>query len=431
MIDQTLWDLATDRQRQFLKAIEEFGSTNAAAKSLGLRESTIRRSIQSLKIKAAQRGYAPEHGLLHTLPEGLELKGTSILYDANGKVEAYWNRSRLAGREEEETIQLPDPKKIVKSSKLYDQTGKVIQQWVTEKVDDIARETLWQAFADGLRSELPRVKPIKAPKEVHENLLAAYPVGDHHFGMLSWHQETGEDYDLKIAEELLMGATDYLVKVAPPCRMAMIALLGDFMHYDGMEPVTPTNKHMLDADGRFGKMVSAAIRSTRAMINLALLRHKFVHIKVAIGNHDPSSTIFLAQCLAAIYENEPRVTVDTSPSHFLYFEFGKCLIGVHHGHGAKMDDLPLIMATDQPDAWGRTRHRYWWTGHIHHGKMKSVISNAQDYAGCTVESFRVLAPPDAWAAGKGYRSVRDMKAIILHAEHGEVARHTVNPEMLQ
>jgi hypothetical protein len=72
--------------------------------------------------------------------------------------------------------------------------------------------------------------------------------------------------------------------------------------------------------------------------------------------------------------------------------------------------------------WGKTKHRWWLTGHIHHQQV-------QDFNGCAVESFRILAPPDAWAAQKGYRAARDMKAVILHREFGEVARHTVSADM--
>jgi hypothetical protein len=211
----------------------------------------------------------------------------------------------------------------------------------------------------------------------------------------------------------------------------LIALLGDFFHYDGLEAKTPTSGHILDADSRYPKMIRSAIRSVRNMIRLALERHNTVNVIVEIGNHDLSTSIFLAECLALIYENEPRVVVDTSPSHYHYLEFGSCLVATHHGHGAKMEQLPLIMATDRADAWGRTKYRYWYTGHIHHAKTKTVVSSAQDFTGCTVESFRILAPADAWAAQKGYRSVRDMKAIVLHKEFGEVARHTVNPDMMK
>ena len=82
----------------------------------------------------------------------------------------------------------------------------------------------------------------------------------------------------------------------------------------------------------------------------------------------------------------------------------------------------MIMAADREQAWGRTKFRYWLTGHVHNQRL-------WDFPGCSVESFRVLAPQDAWAFNKGYRSQRDMKAIIYHAEYGEVSRVTVNPEM--
>ena len=142
------------------------------------------------------------------------------------------------------------------------------------------------------------------------------------------------------------------------------------------------------------------------------------------AHHDLSSSIFLMECLANIYEEEPRVTIDTSPAHFHYFKFGQCLIASHHGHGVKPDKLPLIMAQDKPVLWGATKYRYWWTGHVHHAELL-------DFPGCSVERFRVLPPPDAWASQRGYRSARDMKAIVLHREYGEVARNTVNPDMLK
>ena len=117
-----------------------------------------------------------------------------------------------------------------------------------------------------------------------------------------------------------------------------------------------------------------------------------------------------------------QITIDTSPRHYHYLEFGQNLLGTHHGHGAKPEKLPLIMATDMPEAWGRTKHRYWLTGHLHH-------EIAKEYEGCRVETFGILPPADAWAHQKGYRARRQQKAIVYHREHGEVARHTVTPSM--
>ena len=48
-----------------------------------------------------------------------------------------------------------------------------------------------------------------------------------------------------------------------------------------------------------------------------------------------------------------------------------------------------------------------------------------------VEQVRTLAANDAYAAGGGYLSGRDMKLIVMHSEHGEVARTTCGIDMLR
>jgi hypothetical protein len=53
----------------------------------------------------------------------------------------------------------------------------------------------------------------------------------------------------------------------------------------------------------------------------------------------------------------------------------------------------------------------------------------KDIQGVKVESFRILAPGDAWANSKGYRSKQSMVSIIYDPEHGEVSRNSVAPAM--
>jgi hypothetical protein len=337
-------------------------------------------------------GYAPDHDLIHPVPDGFKLKGASTLYDAI--------------------------------------TGEAKIQWVKSEADKERQHEMFLEMIKGFTDDLPRVKRIPIPLAVLEDTLTVYPVGDHHMGMLAWGMETGADYDMKIGEKMLDGAIQYLLSAVPDSKTALIAFLGDFMHYDSFEAVTPQSRNQLDADSRFPKMVRKSIKAMRNMIELALIKHSFVHVIVEIGNHDLSSSIFLMECLHNIYEDEPRINIDTSPMHYHYYRFGKVLLGTHHGHGAKMNALPLIMANDRPDDWGATRYRHWLTGHIHTSKTLKTATPAQDFVGCTVESFRILAPLDAWAHQKGYRSISDMKAIVYDKEFGEFARHTVNPEML-
>ena len=140
------------------------------------------------------------------------------------------------------------------------------------------------------------------------------------------------------------------------------------------------------------------------------------------GNHSTIGELWLSLTLACLYEKNPRVTVNTSPSKFHYARHGKVLLGVTHGDTVKMEALPSVMAADRPQDWGETRHRYWLTGHIHHRRQ-------MEYAGCYVESFRTLAPSDAWASAAGYRAGRDMTAVVFDREYGEVQRQRFDAAM--
>ena len=422
-LDGNLRAYATDRQWEYMEAWVKFRSKKAAAKALGVSLFACQGAIASVYAKAARQGYAPDYDLVHPVPEGLTLSGTSIRYDGDGNVEQFWNKTKPEGADPDAVVKLPDPKVVTKTATLFDSAGRVTQQWVSEKPEALAQLRAWEEAAKAMAESLPVLPLIDEPTVVeNSDLMACYPIGDHHLGMLSWNQETGADWDLALAEKALAHAADYLLQATPACPVATVVFLGDFLHYDSFDAVTPTSRNLLDADGRYPKMVRASIRSMRNVIESAARRHGRVHVIVEIGNHDLSSSIFLMECLSNIYADNPRITVDTSPMHFHYFEHGACLVGTHHGHGAKADRLPSIMAADRPQEWGRTKFRYWWTGHIHHATLK-------DFEACSVESFRILAPADAWAHQKGFRATRDMKAIMLHREFGEVSRHTVNPGM--
>jgi hypothetical protein len=88
-----------------------------------------------------------------------------------------------------------------------------------------------------------------------------------------------------------------------------------------------------------------------------------------------------------------------------------------------MEVLPGVMAADRPEAWGRTRHRFWWLGHVHHQAVKEL-------AGVVCESWNTLAANDAYGHSGGWRSRQRMSCVVLHREHGEVARFGVSPEMV-
>lgn len=365
-----------------ISALRLHGSNRKAATALGLNVRTVERRRAALALK----GWSPEHDMTRRVPDGFKVKGTSTLYRDDGTIAAQW----------------------VKSSADRERQAEMLREAMSAMVDD-----------------LPKVAKRPATRADHaKSVMAAYVLGDPHFGMRAWGEETGADWDLAIAEQVTCGAVASLVEAQPATETALIVNLGDALHYDSMAPITPRSGHLLDADGRYAKMVHVAIKAIRQCIESALDKHKRVHVINAIGNHDETGAVWLSQALAIAYEREPRVTVDTSPSVFNYFRFGKTLLGIHHGHTAKADSLAGVMAADKARDWGETEWRYWWCGHIHHASRK-------EYPGVSVESFGTLASKDAYATAGGWRAREQATAILIHKDWGEVGRTTRQAAMFR
>ena len=178
----------------------------------------------------------------------------------------------------------------------------------------------------------------------------------------------------------------------------------------------------MDADTRYQKIVRVAIRCVRAVITKLLTKHKRVHVLMAEGNHDTASSIWLREWLAAVFEDEPRVSVDSSPDPYYCYEHGKTALFFHHGHKRKISDIAPVFAAKFRDTFGRTKHAYAHMGHLHHVDVKESPL-------MIVEQHRTLAAPDAYASRGGWISGRDAKVITYSKAHGEVGRVTISPAM--
>ena len=96
---------------------------------------------------------------------------------------------------------------VVKGTSTYfDSDGNARAQWVKTSIDEQRRAEMMRAAADAMAEVLPRVSPIAAPSVTDPDLLNLYVLTDAHIGMLAWHREGGEDWDLAIAERVITGA---------------------------------------------------------------------------------------------------------------------------------------------------------------------------------------------------------------------------------
>lgn len=388
IIDTRLEEFATEVQKRYINAVNECGGFRPAARKLGGSHAAIINSIDRLKKVAALKGYSPKHDMTRTVPDGFRIKGVSTLYDKDGKPRVQW----------------------VKSAADH------------ERMTEIMRE----AF-EAMAQDLPRLKPVKKPNVVNEDLANVYTLTDSHVGMLAWEKENLDplgNWDIAIAEKTLTGCFEYMVKNSPPAKVGIVAQLGDWLHSDGLQAVTPTSGHLLDQDGRFPKVVKAAIKILRRIVDFALLRHEKVIVLMAEGNHDLASSVWLRAMFSALYENEPRVEVIDSEIPYYVYQHGTVMLAWHHGHLKKNDSLPLLFAAQFPKIWGETSKRYAHCGHRHHVEEK-------EHSGITVIQHSTLAARDAYASRGGWMSERQCTAITYHSKFGQVARQTVTPEMLE
>lgn len=385
-------------------AYQQHGTKQAAADALGWTRSKMRRHLH----RAAERGLL---GPAETLP-GYRID--SLTTTPNG---TYVKQRKAHG--EHYTPDLP----VKGKTTLVDAEGRIMMQHIMERDTAERQAEALRAMVAVLKEDLPRVSITPAPQGTQASLLNQFTITDNHFGMLSWREETGSDYDLRIAEQLLLDWFSAAIDLAPDAHTAVLAQIGDLMHHDALESVTPAHRHVLDADSRLQKVIRVVIRTIRRIIDMLLQKHSHVHVIMASGNHDPASSAWLREMLAVMYEDEPRISVDNSPGLYYAYEWGKTALFYHHGHKRGVNNVDATLAGTFREMYGRSKYAYAHVGHRHsdEGRKSGLMY---------IEQHETLAAPDAYAAGGGWLSGRSAKVITYHREFGEVGRLTLRPEMV-
>lgn len=380
------------------------------ASRLGLNERTVRRKLK----KGTRELTVPP---APAVPLGFEISQISSALDADGNLEKQFIKSRPAG---EEGLLVPAGHLVKGLSTLTDATGQIRAQWTKTKIDDEMFQAAVEASCRAAAQALTPLAPIPGPEMTDGALLNLYTITDFHLGMLAWGRESGTPWDLGIAERVLTDVFQRMLLSTPAARVGIVNQLGDFNHFDSLRPVTPEHGHLLDADSRYQKLVEIAVRVLRRVVEMALVKHEIVQVYMHEGNHDPAGSVWLRVLFAALYADNPRVTVEQSPLPYVAYQHGDTMLGFHHGHMARSESLPLLFAAKFAKMWGETRKRYIHTGHMHHVDEK-------EYPGAKTVQHATLAAADAYAARGGWLSERQAIAITYHKTLGEYARSIVVP----
>jgi hypothetical protein len=384
--DESLLQFALNEYQHQVILLRESGmSWSEISKEMGKDHSTIRRSYKRVQRRAAKAGLSPRHDMLHTVPDGYHVKGVSTLYK-NGEVSAQWVKSSISTQESNlETL--------------------------IEKLD---------------AGKLPfaQFKPSRAPAKSDSDLLSLLTITDFHVGMYAWEPETGDDWDIKKCRDVFLNAiNDGLNGIVENPAVGVLCQLGDFLHYDSiLGPYTPMSKHQLDSDSRYGKLVDMSMTLMCEAVKLMLKKFERVIVVSAEGNHDLSGSLWLRKFVKHMFANDPRVEVIDNEFPFYAMSWGKNMLGFHHGHKVKMNQLQKLFSSEPRfrRMWGNADQAYIHTGHYHHER---VIEDG----GAIAEQHPTLAARDSFAARHGLASMRGAKIITYDKNDGEVHRVTVRP----
>ena len=291
---------------------------------------------------------------------------------------------------------------------------------VTKEKQRIRDEELLGRIKDLISEHAPYYPPIQRNPDAN-NLLVINPA-DIHIGKYAVKKETGADYNNKIATERVLEGINGLITKSKGFEIDKILFCigNDVLHIDNVYQTT-TKGTIQDTDGKWWEHFEIALDLyIKCVETLRLIAP--VDVLHSMSNHDYQSGFHLAHALQCWFRNDKDITFDISVAHRKYYHYGKNLIGLEHGDGAKMDSLPLLMAQEKPNEWSKSKYRYWYLHHVHH-KVKHKWLDAKDFIGVSVEYMRSPSGTDSWHSRKGYTGVQKaVEGFIHQKDSGQVAR---------
>ena len=368
----------TPRHLEILEAVKAHGSHTKAAESIGCARQTVDGVVMRLERNAAAQGVSPHRDLVHQTAAGFQAKRVSTAYKEDGSVAL---------------------------------------QWVIQEPEKVSLKERLDLMIEGVKEDLDGFKdPVPEPVHVDQDYLAMYMIGDHHFGMLadSESKVDDDDWDIKIATEILIDATDRLANRVGNAKTGVLLNVGDFFHADSSFNTT-TKGTPVDVDTRIGKTFKLAGRLFNILIDKMLQTHAKVVVVNVRGNHDYDMACHLSSCLELLYNKEPRVEIVQNYSKFISYQWHNNLFVFHHGDRIKHEQILQTVIKNLDCEWAESKNRYCHLGHIHHHTAREVGSMHFEHWGS-------LTATDQWHSDSGYGAERSMTAVVYHKDSGEDSR---------
>jgi hypothetical protein len=250
----------------------------------------------------------------------------------------------------------------------------------------------------------PTVPKVSRPNDLSDPVVYEISLPDIHYGKL-------HGCTLKEIEEQFISVVQNLVQKAKGLNIEkfLLPIGNDGMNSEGMRRTTTKGTPQADSDGwketfrGYWKLMVTAIDYLKQIAP--------VDVIVVSGNHDYERMFYAGDVIAGWYRDDKNITVDNLEDSRKYYEYGVNMIMFTHGDNEKAADMPLIMATEQPEMFARSTHRETHCGHFH----KEMVN---EYRGVKVRFIPSICPNDEWHKRMGYEAKRTGQAYIWNKKTG-------------
>ena len=227
---------------------------------------------------------------------------------------------------------------------------------------------------------------------------------DIHYGKLT-------ELTMHAVEEQFMSTVYNLVDKAKGLNIEkfILPIGNDGMNSEGLRLTTTKGTFQHDAIGWRDSFQGYCNLMTQA---IDFLKTKApVHVVVISGNHDFERMFYAGDVIKGWYRNDKNVVVDNSMDSRKYVEYGVNMLMYTHGDKEKPSEMPLIMATEQPEMFARCPVREVHCGHLH----KEMVN---EYRGIKVRFIPSICANDDWHKTMGYSALRTGQAYVWSKTNG-------------
>lgn len=240
-------------------------------------------------------------------------------------------------------------------------------------------------------------------------------IPDLHSGLLSWKNETGDDYNLNIAKERFFTAISDIVN---RCRVhsfskILFVTLGDLLHTDN-DTQTTTKGTFQQVDGRIAQIFDHTLDMIIDGIRL-LSEVAPVEVIYLCGNHDRVLGYTLAKAIEKAFTGNDSVNFDVSPNPQKHRLLGVSLVGWTHG------DMPKKNMSSWLQDRARKEFGLCKYAEIHSGHFHSEI--VQSDSGVIIRYMPNIASASYWEHQQGFP--QGVKTVVCYRWHPQIGLRSI------